>query len=67
LDWSARERTPWQTLVSTFQETLSSANPIGLKGVGESDSMAAPPTLVHVKRCYLPLISSIVLTPKPSP
>jgi aerobic carbon-monoxide dehydrogenase large subunit len=32
---------------STFQMTPSPTNPIGVKGVGESGSIAAPPTIVH--------------------
>jgi aerobic carbon-monoxide dehydrogenase large subunit len=32
---------------SSFQETPSPTNPIGVKGIGESGSIAAPPTMVH--------------------
>jgi aerobic carbon-monoxide dehydrogenase large subunit len=32
---------------SLFQETPSPTNPIGVKGIGESGSIAAPPTMVH--------------------
>ena len=32
---------------STFQQTPSPTNPIGVKGIGESGSIAAPPTMVH--------------------
>jgi aerobic carbon-monoxide dehydrogenase large subunit len=32
---------------SVFQVTPSPTNPIGVKGVGESGSIAAPPTMVH--------------------
>jgi aerobic carbon-monoxide dehydrogenase large subunit len=30
-----------------FQETPSPTNPIGVKGIGESGSIAAPPCVVH--------------------
>lgn len=32
---------------SLFQETPSPTNPIGVKGIGESGSIAAPPCMVH--------------------
>ncbi|WP_315837110.1 xanthine dehydrogenase family protein molybdopterin-binding subunit [Bradyrhizobium prioriisuperbiae] len=32
---------------SSFQITPSPTNPIGVKGIGESGSIAAPPTMVH--------------------
>jgi aerobic carbon-monoxide dehydrogenase large subunit len=32
---------------SSFQETPSPTNPIGVKGIGESGSIAAPPCMVH--------------------
>ena len=32
---------------SLFQETPSPTNPIGVKGIGESGSIAAPPCIVH--------------------
>jgi aerobic carbon-monoxide dehydrogenase large subunit len=32
---------------SFFQETPSPTNPIGVKGIGENGSIAAPPTIVH--------------------
>jgi carbon-monoxide dehydrogenase large subunit len=30
-----------------FQETPSPTNPLGVKGIGESGSIGAPPTIVH--------------------
>jgi carbon-monoxide dehydrogenase large subunit len=32
---------------SQFQETPSPTNPIGVKGIGESGAIGAPPTIVH--------------------
>jgi carbon-monoxide dehydrogenase large subunit len=32
---------------SRFQETPSPTNPLGVKGIGESGSIGAPPTIVH--------------------
>src|SRR5713226_819749 len=32
---------------SQFQETPSPTNPLGVKGIGESGSIGAPPTIVH--------------------
>jgi carbon-monoxide dehydrogenase large subunit len=32
---------------SQFQETPSPVNPLGVKGIGESGSIGAPPTIVH--------------------
>ena len=32
---------------SQFQETPSTTNPLGVKGIGESGSIGAPPTIVH--------------------
>jgi aerobic carbon-monoxide dehydrogenase large subunit len=32
---------------SLFQKTPSPTNPIGVKGIGESGAIAAPPTMVH--------------------
>jgi aerobic carbon-monoxide dehydrogenase large subunit len=32
---------------SQFQETRSPVNPLGVKGIGESGSIGAPPTIVH--------------------
>jgi hypothetical protein len=32
---------------SQFQETPSPTNPLGVKGIGESGTIGAPPTIVH--------------------
>ena len=32
---------------SQFQQTPSPTNPLGVKGIGESGSIGAPPTIVH--------------------
>src|ERR1700745_3244651 len=32
---------------SQFQQTPSPTNPLGVKGIGESGAIAAPPTIVH--------------------
>jgi carbon-monoxide dehydrogenase large subunit len=47
LDYAIPRADSVPAIRSLFQETPSPTNPIGVKGIGESGSIAAPPTMVH--------------------
>jgi carbon-monoxide dehydrogenase large subunit len=47
LDYAVPRAEHVPNIRSQFQETPSPTNPIGVKGVGESGSIAAPPCMVH--------------------
>lgn len=47
LDYAVPRAEHVPNIQSLFQETPSPTNPIGVKGVGESGSIAAPPCMVH--------------------
>lgn len=47
LDYAVPRSENVPNIRSSFQITPSPTNPIGVKGVGESGSIAAPPTIVH--------------------
>jgi carbon-monoxide dehydrogenase large subunit len=47
LDYAVPRAEHLPNIRSLFQETPSPTNPIGVKGVGESGSIAAPPCMVH--------------------
>jgi carbon-monoxide dehydrogenase large subunit len=47
LDYAVPRAEHVPKITSLFQETPSPTNPIGVKGVGESGSIAAPPCIVH--------------------
>ncbi|HAO41993.1 MAG TPA: xanthine dehydrogenase family protein molybdopterin-binding subunit [Afipia sp.] len=47
LDYAVPRAEHVPNIRSSFQETPSPTNPIGVKGVGESGSIAAPPCMVH--------------------
>jgi carbon-monoxide dehydrogenase large subunit len=47
LDYAVPRAEHVPSIRSLFQETPSSTNPIGVKGIGESGSIAAPPCMVH--------------------
>jgi carbon-monoxide dehydrogenase large subunit len=47
LDYAVPRSESVPNIRSQFQITPSPTNPIGVKGVGESGSIAAPPTMVH--------------------
>jgi carbon-monoxide dehydrogenase large subunit len=47
LDYAVPRAEHVPNITSLFQETPSPTNPIGVKGIGESGSIAAPPCMVH--------------------
>jgi len=47
LDYAVPRAEHVPNIRSLFQETPSPTNPIGVKGIGESGSIAAPPCIVH--------------------
>jgi carbon-monoxide dehydrogenase large subunit len=47
LDYAVPRADGVPNIRSHFQETPSPTNPLGVKGIGESGSIGAPPTLVH--------------------
>jgi aerobic carbon-monoxide dehydrogenase large subunit len=47
LDYAVPKAENMPNIRSIFQETPSPTNPIGVKGIGESGSIAAPPCIVH--------------------
>jgi aerobic carbon-monoxide dehydrogenase large subunit len=47
LDYAVPRAEHVPNIISLFQETPSPTNPIGVKGIGESGSIAAPPCMVH--------------------
>ena len=47
LDYAVPRAEHVPNIRSYFQETPSPTNPIGVKGIGESGSIAAPPCMVH--------------------
>jgi aerobic carbon-monoxide dehydrogenase large subunit len=47
LDYAVPRAEHVPNITSLFQETSSPTNPIGVKGIGESGSIAAPPCMVH--------------------
>jgi carbon-monoxide dehydrogenase large subunit len=47
LDYAVPRADDVPNIRSFFQETPSPTNPIGVKGIGESGSIAAPPCMVH--------------------
>jgi aerobic carbon-monoxide dehydrogenase large subunit len=47
LDYAVPRAEHVPNIRSFFQETPSPTNPIGVKGIGESGSIAAPPCMVH--------------------
>ncbi|MGX9426881.1 MULTISPECIES: xanthine dehydrogenase family protein molybdopterin-binding subunit [Bradyrhizobium] len=47
LDYAVPRAEHVPSITSLFQETPSPTNPIGVKGIGESGSIAAPPCMVH--------------------
>jgi carbon-monoxide dehydrogenase large subunit len=47
LDYAVPRAEHVPSIRSLFQETPSTTNPIGVKGIGESGSIAAPPCMVH--------------------
>jgi len=47
LDYAVPRADRVPNIRSQFQETPSPTNPIGVKGIGESGTIGAPPTIVH--------------------
>jgi aerobic carbon-monoxide dehydrogenase large subunit len=47
LDYAVPRADSLPAFRSQFQETPSPTNPLGVKGIGESGSIGAPPTIVH--------------------
>jgi carbon-monoxide dehydrogenase large subunit len=47
LDYAVPRADRVPAIRSQFQETPSPTNPIGVKGIGESGTIGAPPTIVH--------------------
>jgi carbon-monoxide dehydrogenase large subunit len=47
LDYAVPRAEDVPNITSLFQETPSPTNPLGVKGIGESGSIAAPPCMVH--------------------
>ena len=47
LDYAVPHADSLPKIRSQFQETPSPTNPLGVKGIGESGSIGAPPTIVH--------------------
>ena len=48
LDYAVPHADALPKIRSQFQETPSPTNPLGVKGIGESGAIGAPPTIVHV-------------------
>jgi carbon-monoxide dehydrogenase large subunit len=59
LDYAVPRAEHVPNITSLFQETPSPTNPIGVKGIGESGSIAAPPCMVHA---VLDALSSFGIT-----
>jgi aerobic carbon-monoxide dehydrogenase large subunit len=47
LDYAVPHAASVPDIRSAFQETPSPVNPLGVKGIGESGTIGAPPTIVH--------------------
>jgi len=47
LDYAVPRADTMPAIRSCFQETPSPTNPLGVKGIGESGTIGAPPTIVH--------------------
>src|SRR5947208_3297111 len=47
LDYAVPHADSLPNIRSQFQETPSPTNPLGVKGIGESGAIGAPPTIVH--------------------
>jgi carbon-monoxide dehydrogenase large subunit len=47
LDYAVPRADSLPAIRSQFQQTPSPVNPLGVKGIGESGSIGAPPTMVH--------------------
>jgi|SRR5215471_11674491 len=47
LDYAVPHADSLPNIRSQFQQTPSPTNPLGVKGIGESGSIGAPPTIVH--------------------
>ncbi len=47
LDYAVPRADVLPAIRSHFQETPSPTNPLGVKGIGESGTIGAPPTIVH--------------------
>ena len=47
LDYAVPRADSIPNIRSEFQETPSPTNPLGVKGIGESGTIGAPPTIVH--------------------
>jgi aerobic carbon-monoxide dehydrogenase large subunit len=47
LDYALPHADSLPKIRSQFQQTLSHTNPLGVKGIGESGAIGAPPTIVH--------------------
>ena len=47
LDYAVPHADSLPAIRSQFQQTPSPTNPLGVKGIGESGSIGAPPTIVH--------------------
>ena len=47
LDYAVPHADALPKIRSQFQETPSPTNPLGVKGIGESGAIGAPPTIVH--------------------
>jgi len=47
LDYAVPHADSLPAIRSQFQETPSPTNPLGVKGIGESGAIGAPPTIVH--------------------
>jgi carbon-monoxide dehydrogenase large subunit len=47
LDYAVPRADVLPAIRSHFQETPSPTNPLGAKGIGESGTIGAPPTIVH--------------------
>jgi aerobic carbon-monoxide dehydrogenase large subunit len=47
LDYAVPHADSLPNIRSQFQETASPTNPLGVKGIGESGAIGAPPTVVH--------------------
>jgi aerobic carbon-monoxide dehydrogenase large subunit len=59
LDYAVPRAEHVPNITSLFQETPSPTNPIGVKGIGESGSIGAPPCMVHA---VLDALSSFGIT-----
>jgi carbon-monoxide dehydrogenase large subunit len=47
LDYAVPRADSLPAIRSQFQQTPSPVNPLGVKGIGESGAIGAPPTIVH--------------------